>query len=113
MQKRHYDKVIYVAGKFQNNPTNKKYIEACCKQFFEKYPNYLFINGVSQFGYMYEYTTQKTGIQMCLELMKMCDEVWTIGQYENSIGTYSEIMVAENLGIPVYEHKDREAIGGS
>lgn len=101
-----YDKIIYVAGKFQNDKKNKEYIEKCCRDFAKEYPNYLFINGVSQFSHFYDSTSQKRGLEMCLCLMQKCDEVWTVGEYEDSVGTYSEVMVAETLKICVREHMD-------
>lgn len=104
-----YSKIIYVAGKFQNQPENKIYIEQCCRRFSKEYPKYLFINGVSQFSHYYDCTTQSEGIDMCLKLMERCDEVWTVGEYENSVGTYCEIKVAQALGIEVKEHMDKDS----
>lgn len=101
-----YDKIIYVAGKYQGKPENLKYIEDCCRAFSERFPKFLFINGVSQFGYLYKEKPMLDGIEMCLKLMSRCDEVWTVGRYENSIGTNCEICVAKAIGIPVCEHTD-------
>ena len=101
-----YDKIIYVAGKYQGKPENLKYIEDCCRAFSKCFPKFLFINGVSQFGYLYEELPMLQGLEMCLKLMSICDEVWTVGQYENSVGTNCEICTAKALGIPVKEHAD-------
>lgn len=104
-----YDKIIYVAGKFQNQENNKKYIELCCKKFREKYgsSHNLYINGVSQFSYLYNETTMQEGIAMCIGLLSMCDEVFCVGDYDDSIGTNCEIVAAKLMGIPVKEHADK------
>lgn len=102
-----YGKIIYVAGKFQNKKENKEYIEECCRRFTKIYPSYLFINGVSQFSHCYSCTSQRDGLRMCISLMKMCTEIWTVGEYENSVGTYVEMMCAETLGKKIVEHADK------
>ena len=104
-----YTKTIYVAGKYQNDKKNKEYIEDCCRMFSKEYPTCLFINGVSQFGYMYNEVPTLKGIEMCIEFMrKACDEVWTVGEYTDSVGTNCEILVAKALNIPVKEKMDKE-----
>ena len=104
-----YNKIIYVAGKYQNDKKNKEYLEDCCRLFGKEYPTYLFVNGVSQFGYLYNDVPMLKGIEMCIEFMKnICDEVWTVGDYSSSIGTNCEILVAKSLDIPVKEHMDKE-----
>lgn len=106
-RKSKFSKVIYVAGKFQNNPANKSYIEMMCRRFHEDYSNYLFINGVSEFSHFYEYTTYEEGMDMCIELMlRSADEVWVVGNYEDSIGTWVAIMIAKEYNIPVVYGKD-------
>ena len=102
-----YTKTIYVAGKFQGVQKNKDYIELCCRRFREDYPTYLFINGVSEFSHYYDCTGIEEGLDMCLTLMtKMADEVWVVGDYDDSVGTWVEIMTAKHCGIPVIFGKD-------
>lgn len=101
-RKKRFDKYIYVAGAYGGLMSNKKYIEDKCIEFRRQYPTYLFINGVSAFGYMYDTETYKKGLDMTLELMlDMADEVWTVGDYSKSIGTNVEIAVAREYGIPI------------
>lgn len=104
-----FKKIIYVAGKFQNLPENKKSIESACKWLYKKYNGeVLFINGVSAFAHYYDCTTQRQGHRMCRFLLECCDAVITMGDYENSVGTYVEMMIAEMHGMPIFEKFDDE-----
>lgn len=103
-----FKKKVYVAGIFQNKPENKNYIEEWCLKLSKWFPNYLFINGVSTFSYYYDVTDMKTGLKMCLELLKTCDAIVTVSDYANSIGTWVELMLAEELGLHSFEHIDTE-----
>ena len=103
-----YSKIIYVAGKFQNNHANKEHIEKCCRVFQQHHPDFLFINGVSQFSHMNKDVDYYTGLSMCLALLKKsADEVWTVGDYSDSIGTNVELFVAEENHIPVKLNMDK------
>ena len=103
-----FKKKVYVAGIFQNKPENKNYIEEWCLKLSKWFPNYLFINGVSTFSYYYDVTDMKLGLKMCLELLKTCDAIVTVSDYTNSIGTWVELMLAEELGLHSFEHIDTE-----
>lgn len=97
-------KIIYVAGKFQNQPENQKYIENRIKLFIREYPDCIFINGVSSFGYLYSDVDYNTGLDYCLWLLKQADEMWVVGNTKDSIGVKTEIEFAEKHGISIY-HK--------
>ena len=104
-----YKKVIYVAGKFQNKPENKRSIENACLWLYKKYHGeVLFVNGVSAFSYYYDCTNQREGHRMCRFILECCDAVITVGDYDNSVGTYVELMIAEMHGMPIFEKLDSE-----
>jgi hypothetical protein len=103
-----FKKKIYIAGKFQNSNENKNYIEEWCLKLSKWFPDYLFLNGVSTFSYYYNVTDMKLGLKMCIELLKTCDAIVTVGDYANSIGTWVELMIAEELGLHSFEHIDAE-----
>ena len=103
-----FKKKVYVAGKFQNKPENKKYIEDWCLKLSKWFPDYLFLNGVSTFSHYYDVSDMKTGLKMCIELLKTCDVIVTVTDYTNSIGTWVELMIAEELGLHSFEHIDTE-----
>ena len=104
-----FKKVIYVAGKFQNKPENKKSIESACTWLYKKYNHeILFVNGVDAFGFYYDCTTQREGHAMCKYLLDNCDAIVTIGDYETSVGTYVELMIAEMTNKPIFEKIDSE-----
>jgi hypothetical protein len=50
----------------------------------------------------------KLGLKMCLELLKTCDAIVTVSDYTNSIGTWVELMLAEEVGLHSFEHIDTE-----
>ena len=95
-------KVIYVAGKYQNNPKNQKYIENRIREFIKEYPDYIFINGVSSFGYLYSDVDYTTGLNYCLWLLNHANEVWVIGDTTGSFGVKFEIEFAEMHNIPIF-----------
>lgn len=97
-------KVIYIAGRFQNNPKNQQFIENKVKEYLKQYPDYIFVNGVSCFGFLYEYVSYEHGLQQCLWLLEQADEVWVVGNQNRiceSVGTLAEIRYAKKLGKPV------------
>lgn len=104
-----YKTVIYVAGKFQNKEENKKAIESACRWLYKKYNHeILFVNGVDAFGFYYDATTQREGHAMCKFLLDKCDAIVTVGEYEHSVGTYVELMLAEMSNKPIFEKIDSE-----
>ena len=65
---KNFKKIVYVAGEYGGKEKNKKLMEDSCKLLSLNYPNYLFINGISQFCYFNE-DDYHTGLSKCLTLM--------------------------------------------
>ena len=40
-------------------------------------------------------------VDACIKLLKKCDQLWVVPDYEDSIGTIQEIGAAKALGIPI------------
>ena len=98
---KNFKKIVYVAGEYGGKEKNKKLMEDSCKLLSLNYPNYLFINGISQFCYFNE-DDYHTGLSKCLTLMlKSADEVWMLPNYTNSKGSMVELFMAESKSIPV------------
>lgn len=97
-----YEKVIYVSHPFSGDDANVTNIEYKILGLRNMFPNYLFISPVHTFGFLYNYTSYEEGIDMCLRLMQMCDEVWIVSKdYTDSKGCLIERSYAHSLGIPV------------
>lgn len=99
-----YDKVVYISHAYGGKPENKAEVEELIKTAQKRHPNHLFISPIHAFGYLYDNVTYDAGLDMCLYLMSICEEVWVLGD-EKSTGVKREIKHARTLGLPVYYNK--------
>ena len=68
--------------------------------------DYLFLNPVSAFGYLYNTVDYQRGLDMCLWLLDKCDSMWVFGDYLNSEGCKAEIQYCIEHKIPYHIIKD-------
>lgn len=94
-------KLIYCAHKYGNNPNNQTLCESLIKRLVKKYPQYVFLSPLSATGFLYNEVTYNTGIEMCLEILSRCDEIWILS--EDSKGVKIERGFAERNNIKVRE----------
>lgn len=86
-----FTKKIYISHSYSGLERNKRDIENKVKRLVKEYPNYVFISPVHTFGYLYDSYAYHTGIDLCIELLKMCDEMWVIDRnFVNSKGVMVE-----------------------
>lgn len=106
----YYDKMIYVAGAYGGSESNKDYIEKCCRKFSKEFPEFCFVNGVSQFSHWYGKSDSVVDdLKRCIALMKKCNEVWVVGgSWQGSQGTMVEIFIAMENNMPVIYDKDKQ-----
>lgn len=97
-----YEKVVYISHAYGGDPSNKEKVEKTIRLLQMRHPSYLFISPIHAFGFLYDNVTYEAGLDMCLYLMGICEEVWVIGE-EKSKGVKREIKHAKILGIPVYQ----------
>ncbi len=93
-------KFIYVSHPFQNKPENVKDIERYITIWERIHQSYVFVSPVHCFGFMYEKMSYEDGLNWCLQLLSVCDEMWVCGDYENSTGCCAEIDFCKNHYIP-------------
>ena len=93
-------KVVYVSHPYQNKPENKEDIERYIQLWTKVYKGTLFISPVHCFGFMYDKVGYDEGLDWCLHLLTMCDEMWVCGDYENSTGCKAEIEFCKEHYIP-------------
>lgn len=91
---------IYVSHPFQNKPENVKDIEYYITMLEPIYKDYVFVSPVHCFGFMYEKMSYEDGLNWCLQLLSVCDEMWVCGDYENSTGCCAEIEFCKDHYIP-------------
>lgn len=70
-----FTKKIYISHSYSGLERNKRDIEDEVKRLAKEYPNYVFISPVHTFGYLYDSYPYDTGIDLCIELLKICDEM--------------------------------------
>ena len=86
-----FKKKIYISHSYSGLEENKRDIEEKVKRLVKEYPNYVFISPVHTFGYLYDSYPYDTGIDLCIELLKMCNEMWIIDKgFVNSKGVMVE-----------------------
>lgn len=86
-----FTKKIYISHSYSGLKENKRDIEYKVKRLIKEYPNYVFISPVHTFGYLYDSYSYDAGIDLCIELLKMCDEMWIVDKnFVNSKGVMVE-----------------------
>ena len=75
-------------------------VEDLIKKLVNEYPDYLFVSPIHSFSFLYNSVDYTTGLNMCLWLLKQCDEMWVFGDYQESVGCMSEIAYCQNHSIP-------------
>ena len=97
-----FTKKIYISHSYSGLERNKRDIEDKVKRLVKEYPNYVFISPVHTFGYLYDGYAYDKGIDLCIELLKTCNEVWIIDDnFVNSKGVMVEREYALNNNMPI------------
>jgi len=92
-------KLIYISHKYQNNPENKYRVRDIIKYLVKKYPDYIFLSPIHAFGFLYADVSYKEGLDMCLALLRLSDEMWVFDDYDDSTGVLAEIAFCKNNNI--------------
>lgn len=106
-----FEKVVYISHPQQNKEENKKDIEEIIIKLTQKYDKYLFLSPVHAFGFLYDIVDYYQGLNMCISLLNISDEMWVYGDYQNSIGCNFEIQYCKEHGIS-YSIKTGHTEGG-
>ena len=100
------NKVVYVCHEFGGKKENAEKVARLIELFFDVYPNICFVSPIRTFGYMYESVDYDKGMEYCLTLLNMCDEMWTFGSKSMSRGCMIEKRYCERYKIPIVERGD-------
>lgn len=90
-------KRVFVCHPYKDNPKiNKEKVDIICREITEK--GYLPVSPLHLFSFMDNDDERNDIIELCYELINICDEVWVYG---NSDGCRNEKKYAESIGKPV------------
>ena len=102
IERTEFKKKIYISHSYSGLKENKRDIEYKVKRLVKEYPNYVFISPVHTFGYLYDSYLYDEGIDLCIELLKTCKEMWVIDKdFVNSKGCMIEREYCLNHNIPI------------
>lgn len=102
IERTEFKKKIYISHSYSGLEENKRDIEEKVKRLVKDYPNYVFISPVHTFSYLYDSYSYEVGIDLCIELLKICDEMWIIDKgFVNSKGVMVEREYCLNHDIPI------------
>ena len=92
--------LIYISHPYGNKEENKKDVERIVEELLENNPRDTYISPIHTFGYLYEKVDYNTGLEMCLDLLKLCNLMLVYGDYRKSEGCTKEIQYARSNRIP-------------
>jgi hypothetical protein len=98
---------IYICHQYSGLEENKIHVESIIKQLVRDNPQHTFISPINCFGYLYNEVSYKQGIEYCLDLLKMCDVMYTFGKWSNSRGCKIEKQFCEDNNIPIKDYGGR------
>ena len=101
-------KVVYVShplrgkeGTEEEIARNKERVGDLCRLLVVEFPDVLFLSPIHGLGFLSPFGDQTKALDMCLQLVLLCDELWAFGDYESSEVCMKEIAWAEEHCIPV------------
>jgi len=94
-------KKIYVAHPFGGKDENRQKVEAIIKKLLKKHPDKHFISPIHATGFCYNDIPYSQGMELCFELLSICDELWLCEGWKESKGCNLEFEYALKHGIPI------------
>ena len=104
IERTEFTKKIYISHPYSGLEENKRDVEEKVKRLVKEYPNYIFISPVHTFGYLYNSYPYYISIDLCIELLKTCDEMWCIdNNFVNSKMVEREYCLNHDIPIRLVE----------
>lgn len=111
-------KKIYVAHPYGGLEENEVNVEKVMKYISKKInteikEDSMLISPIHLFGHLYKEIPYKIGIDMCLNVLGGCDEIWIpddFGYFQNSKGCLIEYGYAQGKGIKIVEYPVEDII---
>lgn len=76
---------IYISHEYGGKWRNKRKIGKLIKTLVYLHPDKIFVSPVHCFGFLYKSVSYDYGIEMCLELLDRCDEMWVFGKHSKGV----------------------------
>lgn len=97
---------IYISHPYSAKEENKLKVEHIIENLVKEHSEHTYISPIHTFCFLYDKVNYETGINMCLELLKLCDMMYVYGDWQNSRGCKEEIKFCEENGIPYTKRND-------
>ena len=108
-------RLVYVAHPFGGKKKNIKDAQEVVRQLVRQKHGYVFLSPLQALGFLNEDISYEESMEMCLQLLKRCDELWLCNGWEKSKGCNMEWAAAKALGIPIYKvdtQLEKNLLGG-
>ncbi|HLT42440.1 MAG TPA: DUF4406 domain-containing protein [Sphingobacteriaceae bacterium] len=100
------EKLVYICHEFGGRRENIKRVTRLVRHLVNQYPEICFLSPVHATGFLYHELDYEEGMEYCLTLLDMCDEMWTFGSKSMSRGCMIEKEYCKKYKIPIIERGD-------
>ena len=76
---------VYISHEYGGKWRNKRKIGKLIKTLVYLHPDKIFVSPVHCFGFLYKKVSYERGMEMCLELLDRCDEMWVFGKHSKGV----------------------------
>lgn len=97
------DKLVYICHEFGGKQENADKVAELIKKLIKVYSNICFLSPHHATGFFYHDVKYDKGIEYCLTLLDMCDEMWVFGSKSMSKGCLIEKEYCRKYKIPIVE----------
>lgn len=94
-------KKVYISHPFGNSPErNMEEVNDICRRISFLMPDVVPVSPLNMFSFLNDSNSneRKKALEYCLEILKVCDEVWVFGDWEESEGCRLEVEAAREIG---------------
>ena len=92
---------IYLSHPYGGKPDNLDAIDALLRHLAIDDPDNTYLSPVHCFGGLYNAVPYPRGLDMCLDLLSVCDRMVVYGDWRDSVGCRAEMAYCKKHGIPV------------
>lgn len=94
-------KTVYIAHPYGGKEENKQKAEKIVLDIMRNKENIIPVSPIHAYGFAYNEFEYEKGMEYCLTLLAMCDEIWIYGNWEKSRGCRMEKQLAKSMGKPI------------
>lgn len=97
------EKLVYICHEFGGKQENIERVTKLIKKLIRVYPDICFLSPIHATGFFYHDVSYEKGMEYCLTLLDMCDEMWVFGSKSMSKGCMIEKNYCKRYRIPIIE----------